>query len=1361
MPVEADARRLERLACPTDETRFCEADHTQPEVNQLKTDLSRDTGPEAKVSFLPYKKNYDFVGSEAHQVLVESSLVVPPSVVETFGLASLEAACLGLPLIASRRSGFHEEVMALIPEHQGAIIWLEPSDFANLPDRLCDAMAGVLKSYDRHAAGASELARAIQEKWPTWSDAVKSMVAEIQAVRAADVGKAGALRKAAPAKASGAKAGRQSSMAEQLVQIIPNHISTAAEEVLIEQVAKRDASSTGPSLTDLAAATYGNNTVGNLDLEVMIKTRYGAKTCTPLQATLLEKLLSSAAHNYADILLCGGTSSGKTTAAEVLFGLANNTDFPMSRILYVAPTRALAQERARDWAGAFNELSPPRWRNNVVLSTGEDHSGDGALARGEFLIACIVYEKANVILSTSPALLSRLTMVVIDELHMIGDIHRGPILETLLAKLKHEKDRRQRRQDPQPPLRIVGITTEETTAEGFATYFSSEDPSTDAIIPPIRATHVGRPVEVVHELVEPYNTGSANYRITEIARFAGTSPLRLDPSELDGFNRRLPAPPNTQTTTRTSLQDRQVQFISDWLANNPCGRRLLVFLGSKSEQLKVASRIKNNIISSTLDNRVMNLAGMNDIANHLKDDDVSYAAPVLRRCHGHGIFIHSSDVSRGLRMAIETYLATPLLEDKGSEIILSTETLSYGVNLAIDDVAIMSLDFPASERNQEYGASPKRLSHCAFGNMCGRAGRLNQSSNEPRVFVWAITEFEAGARELVRYFYGQDPVTASAVFHADDRQAALWIEKEGRRDRAPILYTYPLVRTVLDGLRYVAGAPGSTGAVAGDASFDVIRQHFTGHFLYAQENQHQTTKMTRLNSSVEQVIQGSLGTEFELVKRSGAGYKITDLGSSIIDTGTEISTLAPLKGALEALSSEFRDIPANVIPVEVLLLPILVQNEAHRQILMQLPDVRIDVIEGENRKAMLEWLKRFSSLGFTDEIVDALGAFLARCDEEPRHAVTAECESRYVHDACLRLFCGLMLWVSGESIAEIHKKMLEIGRLAGKPNEMVINISIFAERISWKLLFLSNLMRFSKGQSDLRMLQTKARHLIVRLRLGCAEQALPFLVRETPEQQPIERKLAHHLLSLGATAKAICSGSFRLDEVAPTEEARVKAQVRGYIRASFIRLKDEFVYRSGPDESEDLVRDYWEFAERLISDYTKGEVKPAEWPTALRTATFDMMGGAGLASAANYNPSVTIVENLGALRIVAKRIEYQGDEPVPVPVLQWHVQPVRDQSAMLAVPNGHTGVVIDFPWLLRASPVDSGVVRMSPAAFGILVTLVARSFLSDPIDALETLTKSHRPISSDALIDLIYPQLKFNQIPEPIFEAWAAYWDAD
>ena len=221
--------------------------------------------------------------------------------------------------------------------------------------------------------------------------------------------------------------------------------------------------------------------------------------------------------------------------------------------------------------------------------------------------------------------------------------------------------------------------------------------------------------------------------------------------------------------------------------------------------------------------------------------------------------------------------------------------------------------------------------------------------------------------------------------------------------------------------------------------------------------------MSRLRESIKLVIEESMQPNLELVKRSGRGFKITQLGSSIIDTGTEISTLEPLKKALDTLLRLLKpEIAADQIPVELLLLPIVVQNEAHRQIISGMPELRTDVAQTANRNAIIKWIgENFGDRGFTLAVSCVIGQFLAECDADPRHAPSGDTSSEFVHDACLRVFCGLLLWVSGESISSIHDKLRVMGVFAGTPVQINTNIAAFAERISWKLLFLSNLMRFS------------------------------------------------------------------------------------------------------------------------------------------------------------------------------------------------------------------------------------------------------------------------------------------------------------
>jgi hypothetical protein len=76
-------------------------------------------------------------------------------------------------------------------------------------------------------------------------------------------------------------------------------------------------------------------------------------------------------------------------------------------------------------------------------------------------------------------------------------------------------------------------------------------------------------------------------------------------------------------------------------------------------------------------------------------------------------------------------------------------------------------------------------------------------------------------------------------------------------------------------------------------------------------------------------------------------------------------------------------------------------------------------------------------------------------------------------------------------------------------------------------------------------------------------------------------------------------------------------------------------------------------------------------------------------------------------------------------------------------------------------PSEVNVLRMSPAAFGILLTLVVRSFFKDSVTALELLSAESGAISSVDLMDRMHSELLLNQLPDALFDAWAGYWDAE
>src|SRR5262249_18039685 len=151
-----------------------------------KKDTFEQTGWDARVEFLNFKGYHDFDKSEVFNVLAETKIALTPSIVESFGLASLEAIGLGLPLIASYRSGFRYELKRLVKDiPEASIEWLEASDFDDLPSSLRLHLRQMLRRYDGYKRGAIVLAENILAYWPTWQDSCRKMLGDVSGFRMA------------------------------------------------------------------------------------------------------------------------------------------------------------------------------------------------------------------------------------------------------------------------------------------------------------------------------------------------------------------------------------------------------------------------------------------------------------------------------------------------------------------------------------------------------------------------------------------------------------------------------------------------------------------------------------------------------------------------------------------------------------------------------------------------------------------------------------------------------------------------------------------------------------------------------------------------------------------------------------------------------------------------------------------------------------------------------------------------------------------------------------------------------------------------------------------------------------------------
>lgn len=127
-----------------------------------------------------------------------------------------------------------------------------------------------------------------------------------------------------------------------------------------------------------------------------------------------------------NLVLSVPTASGKTLVAElcaIKHILERN-----GKVLYLVPLKALASEKYEEFK-TLEELGI-----KVALSTGDYDTVDPSLASYDLIIA--TNEKADSIIRHRPQWIEKLSLIVADEVHLLGELSRGPTLEALLTALK-------------------------------------------------------------------------------------------------------------------------------------------------------------------------------------------------------------------------------------------------------------------------------------------------------------------------------------------------------------------------------------------------------------------------------------------------------------------------------------------------------------------------------------------------------------------------------------------------------------------------------------------------------------------------------------------------------------------------------------------------------------------------------------------------------------------------------------------------------------------------------------------------------------------------------------------------------------
>jgi len=157
-------------------------------------------------------------------------------------------------------------------------------------------------------------------------------------------------------------------------------------------------------------------------------------------------------------------TQGKTIVAELAI-LRMKRLHPKGVCVYIAPLKALARERLKEWQSRLG--SPPlRWK--VLELSGDTHHNQGVLEQADILVC--TPEKWDLIsrgwrgfdedgtVKTGRAFIKRVKLLVLDEVHMLGE-ERGAVLEAIVSRTRFISRYVEQANSEPAGTRIVGLST--------------------------------------------------------------------------------------------------------------------------------------------------------------------------------------------------------------------------------------------------------------------------------------------------------------------------------------------------------------------------------------------------------------------------------------------------------------------------------------------------------------------------------------------------------------------------------------------------------------------------------------------------------------------------------------------------------------------------------------------------------------------------------------------------------------------------------------------------------------------------------------------------------------------------------------
>lgn len=158
----------------------------------------------------------------------------------------------------------------------------------------------------------------------------------------------------------------------------------------------------------------------------------------------------------SNIFVGSPTGSGKTVVAELAIWHAFN-EYPRSKVVYIAPMKALVRERVDDWRARICKPT----KRKLVEMTGDSLPEAREVREADIIIT--TPEKFDGISRNwqTRKFVQDVSLVIMDEIHLLAS-DRGPILEMIVSRMNFISAETKR------PVRLLGLSTAVSNAIDMA-----------------------------------------------------------------------------------------------------------------------------------------------------------------------------------------------------------------------------------------------------------------------------------------------------------------------------------------------------------------------------------------------------------------------------------------------------------------------------------------------------------------------------------------------------------------------------------------------------------------------------------------------------------------------------------------------------------------------------------------------------------------------------------------------------------------------------------------------------------------------------------------------------------------------------